>query len=279
MNAENKIAFQGTIGAHSDMACRKAYPYLTPLPCPLFEDAFNAVENGEAALAMIPIENSLVGRVAEIHNILPHTDLHIVGEHFHTIHHSLLAPKDASLDTIKEVYSHPQSLLQCRKTLRSMGLNPVSHSDTALAAENIAKWNDPTKAALASDLAGELYGLQTIKQNMEDEENNMVFVTVSKEPQDLDSEEHILTSIIFTVKNIPSALYKAIGGFATNGINILKLESYLPPNPSANAQFFITFEGNPMEQKVKYALEELGFYCKRIKILGVYNADPARFKA
>jgi len=275
----NKIAFQGTNGSHSDMACRKAYPYLTPLPCPLFEDAFSAVEEEKADFAMIPIENSLVGRVAEIHNILPHTDLHIVGEYFHTVHHSLLAPKGATIEKIKEIYSHPQALLQCKKALRDMSISTLIRPDTAIAAKEVAELNDPTKAALASDLASELYGLEILKKNMEDDEGNTtVFIIASKKPLDIENDQHILTSIIFTVKNIPSALYKAIGGFATNGINVLKLESYLPPSPSANAQFFITFEGNPMAQNVKYALEELGFYCKRIKILGVYNADPVRFK-
>jgi len=279
MSKQNKIAFQGTLGAHSDMACRKVYPYLNTMPCPLFDDVFEAVEEDKAKYGMIPIENSHAGRVAEIHNILPHTDLHIVGEYFHPVHHTLLAPKGATMESIKEVHSHPQALMQCAKNIRKMGVKPVNHLDTAMAAEDIAKWNDTTKAALASDLAGELYGLQPLKQNMEDEDTNTtIFIILSKEPVDPEEDKPILTTVVFTVKNIPSALYKALGGFATNGVNILKLESYLPPRPSANAKFFITFEGNPMQQNVKFALEELGFYCKRIKILGVYNGDPMRFK-
>lgn len=278
-DAKNTIAFAGVAGANADMACRQAQPYMHTLPVPSFEDVFEAVEEGRAALGMIPIENSQAGRVAEIHNLLPRTKLHIVGEHFQKVEHHLYAPKSATLETVKDVYSHPQGLMQCRKHIRELNLTTHNHSNTATAAQDVAQWNDPSKAAICSKLAGELYGLKLLKEHMEDSDTNQtVFITISKEPSDPDPDEgKVLTTLLFAVRNIPAALYKAMGGFATNGVNIIKLESYIPAGVSASAQFFLTLEGHPRERNVQLALEELGFFCKKVTVLGVYHADPARY--
>ncbi|MCD6035549.1 MAG: putative prephenate dehydratase [Rickettsiales bacterium] len=277
--SNNIIAFQGVRGAHADMACRQAYPYMDTMPLPSFEDVFQAVQEGKAALGMLPIENSQAGRVAEIHNLLPRMHVSIVGEYFQRIEHHLLAPKGATLQTVKNVYSHPQALMQCRGHTREMGLEAHHASNTAIAAEEVARWNDPSKGALASALAAELYGLTVLKPNMEDSnENTTIFVTIASEPIDTDPEtQRIVTSLLFTARNIPAALYKALGGFATNHVNLLKLESYIPGGASDRAQFFVTFEGHPQERNVQLALEELGFFCRNVKVLGVYPADPKRF--
>lgn len=276
----NTIAFMGVEGANADLACRQAQPYMHTLPCASFEDVFEAVAEGRAQLGMIPIENSHAGRVAEIHNILPRTNLQIIGEHFQKVDHHLLGCKGAMLETVRDVYSHPQALMQCRETIRALKLTPHVHSNTATAAADVARWNDPSKAALASALAGELYGLTVIKEHMQDADNNYtVFVMLSREPVDPDPEkERVLTTLIFTIRNIPAALYKSLGGFATNGVNFLKLESYIPGGASQDmAQFFLTFEGHPRTRNVQLALEELGFFCKKIHVLGVYPADIKRF--
>jgi prephenate dehydratase len=278
---ENTIAFMGMEGANADLACRQACPYMHTLPCASFEDVFEAVASGKAQLGMIPIENSQAGRVAEIHQLLPKTKLHIVGEYFQPIEHQLLAPKGATLDSVKHVYSHPQALLQCRQNLLNLKYQTHTYSNTAAAAADVAKWNDPSKAALASPLAAELYGLSVLKEHMQDSDSNTtVFVIIAREPVDPKPKEGevILTTLLFTIRNIPAALYKAMGGFATNGVNMLKLESYIPPGARREAaQFFLTVEGHPSETGLKNALEELGFFCKKVQVLGVYPADPNRF--
>jgi prephenate dehydratase len=275
----NIIAFQGVEGAHSDMACRTAFPYMETLACPTFEAAMKAVERGDAKLCMIPIENSHAGRVAEVHNLLPNMSLHIVGETFQRIENFLMAPKGATLKTIKDVYTHPQPLMQCRENIKSLGLAGHTESNTAVAAQHVAEWNDPTKAAIASRLAAELYGLEVLKENVEDDPTNTTtFIVMSAEPIDPDARDgHVVTSLLFTARNIPAALYKALGGFATNQVNLLKVESYIPSGSSEVAQFFISFEGHPQERNVQLALEELGFFCKKVNVLGVYHADPKRF--
>lgn len=280
IDSENTIAFMGVEGANADLACRQASPYMQTLPCPSFEDVFEAVAAGKAALGMIPIENSQAGRVAEIHNLLPKTKLHIVGEYFQNIEHVLVSVKGATLETVKDVYSHPQALMQCREHLREMKVNTHAYSNTAAAAADVAGWNDPTKAAIASPLAAELYGLKTLREHMQDAENNVtVFILIAREPAEIKpSEDNILTTILFTVRNMPAALYKSLGGFATQGVNIVKLESYIPGGARRDAaQFFLTFEGHPHEKNVQGALEELSFYCKKVTVLGVYKADKARF--
>lgn len=281
-NPTNTIAFMGVEGANADLACRQAEPYMHTLPCASFEDVFDAVAEGRAALGMVPIENSQAGRVAEIHSILPRTQLHIVGEHFQHIEHHLLGVRGATLAEVKDVYSHPQALMQCRQHLRGLNVTTHVHSNTATAAADVAKWGDKTKATVASALAGELYGLDVLKANIQDSENNhTVFVKIAREPVDPEPAAGvtILTTLLFTIRNIPSALYKSLGGFATNNVNILKLESYIPGGAMrGEAQFFITFEGHPRERSVQLALEELGFFCKKVQVLGVYPADPKRFE-
>jgi len=281
IDPDNTIAFMGVEGANADLACRQACPYMHTLPCPSFEDVFEAVSSGKAALGMIPVENSQAGRVAEIHNLLPRSSLHIVGEYFQNIEHCLLAAKGATLETVKDAYSHPQALMQCRERLREMGLTTHTYSNTAAAAADVAKWNDPTKAAIASPLAGELYGLTVLREHMQDSDNNVtVFIIIAREPIDPEPDAgRIMTTLLFTIRNIPAALYKSLGGFATNGVNILKLESYIPGGSMRDsAQFFLTLEGHPRERKVQLALEELGFFCRKVTVLGVYPADPKRFE-
>jgi prephenate dehydratase len=278
-NSPNLVAFQGVPGAHSDLACRKAYPYMDSLPCASFEEVFAAVEEGRALYGMIPIENSQAGRVAEIHNLLPTTQLHFVGEHLQRIEHHLLGVKGASLAEVKHVYSHPQALMQCRESLAKLGaFERRSHFDTAGAVRDVAEWKDASKAAIGSALAGDLYGLQVLARNIEDSpDNTTLFITLSREPVDPDpSEGKVLTSLIFALRHLPSALYKALGGFATNNINLIKLESYLPTHAKDTAQFFVTFEGHPSQKHVQQAIEELGFFCKKVGVLGVYLADGAR---
>lgn len=279
--AENKdiIAFQGVPGANSDVACRQAYPYMKTLACEDFEDAFKAVEEGKAKYCMIPIGNSYAGRVAEIHNIIPNTSLSIVGEHFLKIEHHLIGVKGTKLSDVKEVYSHPQALMQCNKHIKELNIKPVRHANTALAAKDVAEWNDKSKAAISSKLAKELYGLDVLKENFEDaHDNTTLFLVFSKEPIDPDpkKEKMIITSMVFTTRNIPAGLYKALGGFATNNVNIIKLESYIPEGESTSAQFFISFEGSPHEKYVQRAIEELGFFSKKTKLLGVYPAHKGR---
>lgn len=272
------IAFQGVEGAHSDLACRKKYPDYKTLPCPTFEAVFDAVSSDKAAIGMIPIENSYAGRVAEVHNILANTDLHIVGETFLRIEHHLLAPKGANIEGIKEVHSHPQALMQCNKSLSQLGVKTIKAENTAIAAQNIAAANDPTKAAIASELAAKVNGLEILKRNIEDSETNLtIFIAVAKEPVDPEPSNHVITTLLFRIRNMPAALYKCLGGFAVNNVNLLKLESYIPGGKSDNADFFISFQGHPKERNVQLAIEELGFFTRKVKLLGVYEGDEARF--
>jgi prephenate dehydratase len=258
---KNTIAFQGVEGANSDLACRQAQPYMHTKPYASFDDVFEAVEAGEAALGMIPIENSQAGRVAEIHNILPKSNLHIVGEYFQPVEHYLVVPKGASFETVKDVYSHPQALMQCREYLREHTFTGHSYSNTAKAAQDVAEWPDPSKAAIASRLAAELYGLEALGENIQDADDNMtVFIQLAREPADPNPKDGTtLTTLLFT-----------------NGVNIIKLESYIPGGISSAAQFFLTFEGNPQTRNVQLAIEELGFFCSKVQVLGVYLADERR---
>lgn len=281
MTKKRKIAFQGVVGAHSDLACRKVYPYLDTIAFNSFDKVLESVEKGIADICLIPIENSRAGRVSEIHNLLLNTNLYIIGEHFQKIEHFLVAPKEATLDSIKDVYSHPQALMQCSTFIKKHDFNSYTYANTAIASQDVAKWNDPTKAAIASELASEIYGLKILNRNIEDDKNNTtLFVAMSKEPIDVNSsEKKTITTLLFTARNIPSALYKALGGFATNQINMLKIESYIPIGQSKTAQFFISFEGHPHDKNVNIAIEELGFFSKKVKMLGVYYADPLRFNS
>lgn len=246
---------------------------MTPLACPTFADAFMAVEQGRTQKAMIPIDNSIAGRVADIHHLLPTSKLSITGEFFLPVHHCLLAAEGASLKTIKTVYSHVHALPQCRKIILDLKLKPVAFEDTAGSAEKVAEMKDPTAAAIASELAASLYGLKILKKNIEDAENNTTrFIVLEKNApaQKRRKKENYITSMIFTVRNLPAALYKALGGFATNGINITKLESYLEGKSFQAASFYAEMEGHPEDTAFQHAMEELQFYADSIRLMGSY---------
>lgn len=272
------IAFQGEPGANSHIACQIAYPALTPLACPSFEDAFAAVSDGQAQLAMIPIENSVAGRVADVHQLLPDSGLFIVGERFLPIRHQLLGLKGASLAGLKAVRSHPQALGQCRLTLRALGLAPIKTADTAGAAREISELGDLSVGALASTLAAELYGLDILKADVADAPHNATrFIVLAREPDDAEADAGpCVTSFVFRVRNVPAALYKAMGGFATNGVNMTKLESYQIGGSFTATQFYADVEGHPSDRSLQLALEELQFFSTQLKVLGVYPADPYR---
>jgi prephenate dehydratase len=271
------IAFQGAPGAYSDLASRHAFPEMETLPCVQFEDAFAAVREGRAALGMIPIENSVAGRVADIHHLMPDSGLYIIGEHFEPVHHHLLALPGATLDQIKIVRSHVHALGQTRKFQREHGLTPVVAVDTAGAAAELAQSHDKSVAAIASDLAGEIYGLVSLAQNIEDADHNTTrFLVMSREPKRAPRGKPTVTTFIFNVRNVPAALYKALGGFATNAINMTKLESYMLEGSFTATQFYADVEAHPDDRPLKLALEELEFFSTEVKILGVYPAAPER---
>ncbi len=278
MPRKKKIVFQGEPGANSHLACREAYPDYEAVPCPTFEDCFGAVERGTADLAMIPIENSVAGRVADIHHLLPTSGLHIVGEHFLPIRFQLMAPKGAKLAGIKAVHSHVHALGQCRKIIRVHRWKPVVAGDTAGAAREVAEAGDKTQAALAPALAAELYGLVILKQNVEDESHNTTrFIILAKKARRARADNGpVITTFIFRVRNVPAALYKALGGFATNGVNMTKLESYQLNGQFFATQFYADVEGHPADRSLALALEELQFFCAEFRILGVYPASPFR---
>jgi prephenate dehydratase len=273
-----KIAYQGEPGANSNIACLEACPDHEPMACGTFEDAFAAVQQGEAALAMIPIENSVAGRVADIHHLMPQANLYIVGEHFLRVHHQLLGVKGADTKSVTTVASHIHALGQCRKVIRELKLKLVVAADTAGAARELAQSGDKTRAAIATKLAAEIYGLETLRKNIEDEPDNTTrFIMLSSEPHDAEPEDApVITSFVFRVRNVPAALYKAMGGFATNGVNMTKLESYQLEGQFSATQFYADIEGHPAERNVRLALEELAFFTNYTRILGVYKASPYR---
>jgi prephenate dehydratase len=272
------IAFQGAPGAYSDLACRGVYPDWTTLPCRAFEDAFQAVHAGSADLAMIPVENSVAGRVADIHRLLPEGGLHIVGEHYQRVVHHLLALPGTALPDLSEVHSHIQGLSQCRGLIRALGLDPVVHADTAGAAKDVAAWGDRRKAAIASELAGRIYGLVSLKADIADGEHNTTrFVILSREPAVPPPDAGpTITTLFFRVRSVPAALYKALGGFATNGVNIVKLESYMVDGRFTAAQFHADVEGHPDDPAMRHALDELRFFAREVRVLGTYPAHPFR---
>ena len=276
--AKKKIVFQGERGANSDLACREAYPDYEPVPCPTFEDCFSALSAGEADLGMIPIENSVAGRVADIHHLMPTAKLHIVAEWFLPIRNQLMAPKGATLQSIKTVQSHVMALGQCRNSIRELKLKPIVAADTAGSAREIAEANDPTRAAIASRLAAEIYGLNILKENVEDEANSTTrFVVLSREKKwAKPGNGKVITTFVFRVRNIPAALYKAMGGFATNGVNMTKLESYMVGGNFFATQFYADVEGHPDDTALVHALEELAFLSKELTVLGVYPAHAYR---
>jgi prephenate dehydratase len=273
-----RIAYQGEPGANSHIVCREQYPDAEAIPCASFEDVFAAVDAGEADLAMIPIDNSLAGRVADIHHFLPTSKLHIIAEHFLRIRFHLMGVPGTTLDSIKTVHSHIHALGQCRKIISAHGWTPVIAGDTAGAAREIAEWNDVTQAAIAPPLAEEIYGLELLARDVEDEDHNTTrFVVLSPEPiQAASGNGPVVTSFVFNVRNLPAALYKALGGFATNGINMTKLESYMVGGEFTATQFLAEVDGHPDDIGLARALEELAFFTTDVKIMGVYPADPFR---
>ncbi len=274
----NRIAFQGEMGAYSHQACREVYPEMEPFPCATFEDAVAAVNNGAADLAMLPVENSLYGRVADIHRLLPESGLYIIAEHFVPVRISLLGVPGAQLSDIKVAQSHVVLLGQCRKFLKEHGIKSEVHADTAGSAKSVAEGGDKTQGALASQLAGEIYGLDPLATDIQDAAHNTTrFLVMS--PRRIESDPRqgrSMTSFVFQVRNVPAALYKAMGGFATNGVNMVKLESYMVGGSFTATQFYADIEGHPEHHNVQLAMEELGFFTSFLKVLGAYPRSEAR---
>jgi prephenate dehydratase len=274
----NTIAFQGEPGANSHMACLEVHPEMISLPCATFEDVLAAVKEGQARLAMLPIENSLHGRITDIHHLLPESGLYIVGEHFLRIHHQLLGVKGTRLEGVRSVMSQIPALGQCRNIIRQLGLKMIVGADTAGSARHVAEVGDPSVAALASRLAAEIYGLDVLKANVEDAPHNTTrFLIMAREADDAEAGSgDVVTTFVFRVRNVPAALYKAMGGFATNGVNMTKLESYQLEGSFNATQFYADIEGHPEERNVRLALEELQFFSSSLRVLGVYPAHPFR---
>jgi prephenate dehydratase len=272
------VAFQGEMGANSHIAINEVYPSATPLPCPTFEDVFAAVADGSAPLAMIPIENSLAGRVSDIYHLLPVAGLSIVGEHFLPIRHQLLGVPGARIEDLRTVESHVMALGQCRDAIRRLGLTPIVAADTAGSAREVAEVADPSRAAIASALAARTYGLDILAENIEDADHNTTrFLVLAREAEDIDpGDGPLITTMVFRVRNVPAALFKALGGFATNGINMTKLESYMLDGHFSATQFYADVDGHPADRGLAFALEELEFFSHEVSILGTYPAHPFR---
>ena len=279
MDENNIIAYQGVEGAYSHLACQNAYPDMIPKACDSFMDAMWMVEEGKAKYAMIPLENSTAGRVEEIYRLIPKMSLSVVAEHFEPVVHCLLALPESKLEDLKYVFSHPQALAQCHLNITSLGLKAIAKLDTAGAAKDILRYKEKSHAAIASKLAAKLYGLKVIKEHFEDERGNVTrFFVLSKKreiPPYMKGEDYI-TSLLFQVRNIPASLYKALGGFATNGINLIKLESYNLGSKTKASLFHVDIEAHPDMEPMKFALEELAFFAEDVRILGVYKKHPFR---
>lgn len=290
--AGKKVAFQGVPGAYSHMSCRAVMPNVEAVPYPSFEDMLAAVQNGDADWAMVPVENSIAGRVADIHHLLPGSGLFITGEHFQRVNHHLLAPRGATLEDLVEVHSHAQGLAQCRERLHKLGLTPIMHSDTAGAAKDVASRGDKHIGAIASRLAGEIYDLDVLIESAEDAEHNTTrFLIMAREAvtptrseissdmaPDSAPDSAMITTMVFSLRSVPAALYKALGGFATNGINLTKLESYIRPGFHESAQFYMDVDGHINDPAMQNAMEELHFYCQKdaVHVLGTYPASRLR---
>jgi len=278
MNNPRKVAFQGEPGANSHLAIREVYPDAEAMACATFEDAFAAIASGQADLGMIPIENSVAGRVADIHHLMPDSGLHIVAEHFMPVRHQLLAVKGATRADIKTVESHVHALGQCRKVIRQLGIRPIVAADTAGSAREVSEVGDKTRAAIATRLAAEIYGLSILAEDIEDEAHNTTrFIVLAREANwAKNGTGPMITTFLFRVRNVPAALYKTLGGFATNGVNMTKLESYMVEGNFFATQFYADVEGHPEDKNLVLAFEELSFYSKEMKILGVYPAHQFR---
>lgn len=277
-----RISFQGELGAYSHLACRQWAPDLEVMPCTTFEDTVEACRSGEVDLAMLPVENSTYGRVADIHHLLPESGLHIIGETFVRVHISLLGVPGARIEDITEAQSHTVLLGQCRNFLKNHGIKPITGADTAGSAKLVAEAGQIHRAALASPLVGEIYGLNRLADEIEDRQNNTTrFLIMARKPdmtrrENSAGRQDMLTSFVFRVRNIPAALYKAMGGFATNGVNMTKLESYMVNGVFTATQFYADIEGHPDDPAVRLAMDELKYFTSTLKILGVYPADPLR---
>ncbi len=280
MKKINSFSFQGVNGAYSELAGKNLYPKAESLPCSTFEEMFEQVRVGNAEAAMVPIENSLAGRVADTQRLIPESELKITSEYFLEVNHNLIAIKGTKLSDIKRIHSHEQGIAQCRKKIIKLKKEMIIEADTAGSAKMISELNNSEDAAIASELAAKIYNLDILESNFQDSKNNVTrFLIMQKELVDIDaSSNHILTTLVFNVRSIPAALYKCLGGFASNGVNITKLESYVHPQGFDVAQFYIDFEGHPDNPSVKLALEEMKFFCKHLKILGVYEKSSFRKK-
>ena len=280
MHALRRIAFQGLAGAYSHQAIYQCFPQAEAIACTSFDKALDSVRQGESDLAMIPIENSLFGRVSDIHHLLPNASLYIIGEYFLPIKHMLLGTHEAELHDVQKVISHPQALGQTRQSLRSLNVETQNWYDTAGAAQEVAERGDKNMAAIASEMAAERYGLKILRRNIEDQLGNVTrFIMMSRrriDPPLMPDHQRVLTSLMFTVRSIPAGLYKCIGGFSTQGVNIIKLESYVPFLENRRASFYVEIEGNPSDMHVQQALDELGYYSTNLRILGVYSAAKYR---
>ncbi len=273
-----KIAFQGAHGAYSDLACRNVYPNIETLPCNSFDDAFEAVREHKVDLAMIPVDNTIAGRVADVHTLMPEGDLFIIGEYFQPVRHALLGVKGSKIEDLTTVHSHIHALPQCKNFIRDHKLETRVHADTAGAAQDIAARGDKAHGALASTLAAEIYNLEILAMDIQDKAHNTTrFLILSTEPDipEYTKKQGFISSLIFETRNIPASLYKSLGGFATNGINIVKLESYVDEKFNA-ARFYLDVEGHPETESFNLAIEELGFYAKDVKFLGTYPAHSFR---
>ncbi len=272
-----RIAFQGELGAYSHQACREARPDWDVLPCASFEETMDAVRQGDAQAAMVPVENTTYGRVADIHRLLPESGLYIVGEAFVRVHINLLGVKGSQISDVKEAWSHLVLLPQCSKFLKENNIKGCVTTDNARAARDVAAWGDRAKAALASELAAEIYDLNILARHVEDQDSNRTRFLIMEPEADLRPRaEHMMTTFVFRVRNIPAALYKAMGGFATNGVNMTKLESYMVGGSFSATQFYADIEGHPDDRAVQLALEELEYFTSELRILGSYPADPSR---
>ncbi|WP_149140099.1 prephenate dehydratase [Gemmobacter caeruleus] len=272
-----RIAFQGELGAYSHQACAQARPDFTPVPCTTFEDVVEMTRSGEVDLGMLAVENSTYGRVADVHSLLPKAGLHIVDEAFVRVHVNLLGVPGARLDQVREAHGHVVILPQCALFLREHGIKGVVSSDNARAARETAEAANPARAALASELAAEIYGLDVLARHIEDQANNTTrFLVMSRSPDHSRRADQMITTFTFRVRNIPAALYKALGGFATNGVNMTKLESYMVGGSFTATEFYADIEGHPDDAHVARALEELGYFTTQLNILGVYPADRQR---
>ena len=276
----NSFAFQGVNGAYSEQAGKNVYPESKSVPCATFEEMFACVRNDKAEIALVPIENSQAGRVADTQRLIPDSDLYIIGEYFLEVRHNLLTIPGTKINDIKRIHSHEQGIAQCRKKIIKLNKEMVVAADTAGSAKKISQLNNKEDAAIASALAAEIYDLEILESDFQDAPNNMTrFLIMSKNKSNIESKESdLLTTLVFVVRSIPASLYKCLGGFASNGVNITKLESYIHPQGFDVAQFYIDFEGHPENPSVKLALEEMKFFCKKIEILGVYEKSSFRKK-